>query len=155
MSKVMAVLICLSAVIFGFAMVASAAGTTDTTNSVLMKIPFAFHAGDKLFPAGQYRIELPQMGGYATGTIVRVSTPDGTECQYLFSMRSNGSVADTDYHVTFNKYGEEYFITKVRNSDLGVDFAKSRTEKKLASEHAKVSGAVSSVEVVSAPSKAK
>jgi len=155
MKRALIVLFSLSAVILGFAVAASAGGALEASNSVLMKIPFAFHAGDNLYPAGQYWIEMPRMGGYSAGTMVRISSQDGSSCQHLFSVRTRGVTSDTDYHVTFTKYGDTYFLAKVRNSDLGAEVAQSRAEKKVASELAGKTGGVASVEVIAVHSKAK
>jgi hypothetical protein len=155
MRKALAVLVSMSAVIFGFAIGAAAAGSADTSYSVMLKIPFAFYAGDTQFPAGNYWIEMPAPLGAATGTLLRVSSRDGANCLNMFTMRVDGVSNDTDYHVTFNKYGDAYFLSKVRNSDLGAQLTRSRSEKKVASEYSRTSGAVASVEVVAAPSRAK
>jgi hypothetical protein len=155
MKKTLVVLFSLSAVIFGIAVAASAAGALEASNSVLMKIPFAFHAGDNLYPAGQYWIEMPRMGGYAAGTMVRIAAQDGSSCQYVFSVRTRGVNTDTDYHVTFNKYGDTYYLAKVRNSELGAEVAQSRSEKRAASEFAGKTGGITSVEVVAVHPKAK
>lgn len=155
MRKTLAVLLSLGAVIFGCASGAAATGSGDTAYSVIIKIPFAFHAGDTQFPAGKYWIEMPQSPGDATGTLLRISTLDGASCLNMFTMRVEGVTSDTDYHVTFNKYGDAYFLSKVRNSDLGAQLVRSRTEKKVASEYARTSGAIASVELVAAPSWAK
>ncbi len=153
MRKALVVLIALCAVTFGFAMGASA--RPDTPYSVLVNIPFGFYAGDQWMPAGKYFIDMTAFTGFASGSMLRVNSLDGSICQYLLTMRINGNTADTDYHVTFTKYGESYFLAKVTNSDLGAQVAKSRAERKLASEHAQASGAVTSVEVVAAPARAK
>jgi hypothetical protein len=155
MKKTLTVLFSLSLVVFGFAVAASAGSALEANNSVLMQIPFAFHAGDNYFPAGNYRIEMPRMGGFTTGTMVKISSPDGASCQHLFSVRTDGNTKDTDYHVTFNKYGQDYFLAKVRSSELGADVARSRTEKRIASEYAGNKTATASVEVVAVHSKAK
>ena len=153
MRKALVVLIALCAVTFGFAMGASA--RPDTAYSVLVNIPFGFYAGDQWMPAGKYFIDMTAFIGFASGSMLRVSSPDGLICQYLLTMRIDGTKNDTDYRVTFTKYGESYFLAKVTNSDLGAQAAKSRAERKLASEHAQASGAVTSVEVVAAPARAK
>jgi hypothetical protein len=153
MRKALVVLIALCAVTFGLAMGASA--RPDTTYSVSVKIPFGFYAGDQWMPAGKYFIDMSAFPGFANGSLLRVSSQDGSICQYLLTMRIDGNMADTDYHVTFTKYGESYFLAKVTNGDLGAQAAKSRAEKRLASEHAQASGAVTSVEVVAAPARAK
>jgi len=155
MKKVFAVLFSMSVVVFGLAVAASAGGPVAADNSVLMQIPFAFHAGDSQFPAGSYRIEMPRMGGFAGGTMVRITSQDGADCQYLFSVRTEGNRQDTDYHVTFHKYGQDYFLAKVRSSELGADLAKSRTEKRIASEYAGKAGATASVEVIAVHARAK
>jgi len=153
MRKALVVLIALCAVTFGFAMGASA--LPDTAYSVLINIPFGFYAGDQWMPAGKYWIDMPGSSGYAIGSMLRINSLDGLNCQYLLTMRMTGTAMDTDYHVTFTKYGESLFLAKVTNSELGAQAPKSRTERKLASEHAQASGAVTSVNVVAAPARAK
>jgi len=155
MKKTLAVMFSLSLLVFGFAVTASAGGLLEPNNSVLMRIPFAFHAGDNYFPAGNYRIEMPRMGGFAAGTMVKITSQDGADCQHLFSVRTEGNTIDTDFHVTFNKYGQDYFLSKVRANELGADVARSRTEKRIASEYAGKTHGTGSVEVVAVHSKAK
>ena len=153
MRKALVVLIALCAVTFGFAMSASA--RPDSAYSVVIHIPFGFYAGDQWMPAGKYFIDMSAFTGFASGSMLRISSLDGLNCMHLLTMRINGSAADTDYRVTFTKYGDSYFLAKVTNSDLGAQAVKSRTEKKLAGGHAEASGAVTSVEVVAAPARVK
>lgn len=148
MKRLLIVLFCLSALISGLSISASA----QPQMGMWIKVPFAFHAGDRLMPAGKYLFEMPKMGGFATGTMLRVISLDGSECQHLLSQRINGVITDNDYHVTFTKYGETYFLNKVRNGDLGAALARSRAEKRVASEYSpKASGTVTSVELVGMP----
>jgi hypothetical protein len=151
MKRVLSVTILMSLFVFAGAVVASA----ETENTGLIKIPFAFHAGSRLMPAGDYRIEMPEMGGFATGTMLKISTPDGVICEHLFSMRIDGVTTDNDYHVTFSKYGDSYLLSKVRNSNLGAQLARSQSEKKMSHEFAKGSPSVSTHELILSPSRAK
>jgi len=155
MKRAMVVMVSLIVAVFGIAITASAGGPQEASNSVLMQIPFAFYAGNSYFPAGHYRVEMPRMGGFSAGTLVKITSQDGTDCEHLFSVRTDGNTRDTDYHVTFNKYGQDYFLVKVRGTELGADLPRSRTEKKIANEFAGKALAVASVEVVAVHSKAK
>jgi hypothetical protein len=151
MKKTLVVLFSLSALVLGIAVAASA----QPPNAVWVKIPFAFHAGDQLMPAGEYLVEMPKMGGFAAGTMLRVISQDGANCQTMLSQRIFGITTDTDFHITFTKYGDAYFLSKVRNSDLGAELARSRTEKKVAGEYTKAAGSAATLDLVVDFSRAK
>ena len=153
MRKALAVLIALCAVTFGFAMGASAQGSLIF--GAQANIPFGFYAGDQWMPAGKYRIELPVTIGFGSGSILKVYSVDGLNCQYLLTTRINGAPTNGYVHVIFNKYGDSLFLTRLTTDELGAEARKSRTEKRLASEQAQAAGAVSTVEVVAAPVRAK
>jgi hypothetical protein len=151
MKRIFAVSVLLSV---GFC-VCAAGAFAETGNSCWVKIPFAFYAGDKLMPAGKYLFDMPRMSGFASGTMLQVSSPDGVLSQYLFSMRVDGITWSNDYHIAFSRYGDAYFLSKVRNGELGAQIFRSRTEKKLSSEYAKGSPSVSTYEMVLTPSRTR
>lgn len=153
MRKTLAVLIALCAVAFGFAMDASA--WPSTTYAVLANIPFGFYAGDQWMPAGKYRIDLPVTDGSASGSMLKIYSLDGLSCQYLLTTRMQGAPTDGYYYLTFNKYGDSLFFARLTTDELGARAAKSRTERRVASEWAQAAGALSTVEVVAAPARAK
>ena len=125
MKKTGTILFSLVALILSMALAVSAAGE----NGVRLRIPFPFYAGDQLMPAGNYTLEMPRIGGFEAGSVLRIVSADGTVCQHLLSQRTSGNTIDTDFHVQFTKYGERYFLAKVRNLELGAQLIKSRTEK--------------------------
>jgi hypothetical protein len=153
MRKALAVLIALCAVTFGFAMGASA--KPGMPHAALADIPFGFYAGDQWMPAGKYRIDLPVRDGSGSGSMVRIYSLDGLNCQYLLTMRTDGAQTNGYFHLTFNKYGENLFFNRLTTDELGAQAAKSRTERKLAKAQAETSKAISAVTVVAAPVRAK
>ncbi len=151
MKRALAVLVAACATIVGFALVAQA----GPARAVLIDIPFAFQAGDQLMPAGQYRFEFPAAGNYATGSLLKISGQDGSVCQHLLSRSVRPVTTDTDWHVTFNKYGDDYFLTKIRSSELGAEVSRTRKEKQLAAEYLQALKPVAAVEVKATHTKAK
>jgi hypothetical protein len=151
MKKALAVSISLCALLVGL----SPGAAAGPANGVLMNIPFSFYAGDQLMPSGKYIFDMPRFGNSAVGSLVRVTSPDGTYCTNVFSLVVNALKADNEYHVTFTRYGEQYFLSKVRNSTLGASLLTSRSEKAVAGEYRKSSGTVATIELVNTNSKAK
>ena len=103
----------------------------DSDRSVWVKVPFAFHAGDTLMPAGTYQFSM-RVKPHEGGSLLRIVNRDGSLCQHVYTNRIEGNPADPDVRVLFNKYGDTYFISKVRGRNLGAEVIKSRAEKELA-----------------------
>ena len=151
MKRALTVLLTLCAIWMGFAGVAAA----QIEKLVWMKVPFPFYAGDKLLPAGQYSFAMPNMNGFTSGTIMRITAKDDSICQHMLSMRIDGVTASADIHVTFHKYGETYFLSHVRNSDLGAQLPKYPIEKVAQAKAAKALTPIASIELKGVLSKAK
>ena len=151
MTKALAVSISLCALLVCL----SPGAAAGPANGVMMNIPFPFYAGDQLMPSGKYIFDMPRFGNGAVGSLVRVTTPDGAQCMNVFSQVVNTLKADNEYHVTFTKYGEQYFLSKVRNSTIGASLPTSRSEKAVAGEYRKTTGPVATVELVYSHSKTK
>ena len=143
MKRAATILFSLIALTLGLAVFASAAGE----NGVRMRIPFPFYAGDQLMPAGNYTLDMPRIGGFEAGSMLRIVSEDGSVCQNLLSQRTSGNLSDTDFHVQFTKYGDTYFISKVRNSELGAQLIRSGLEKKTEREFLKGLANTESVDI--------
>ena len=154
MRKALFILLSMSTLILGLSVGVSAEQLQP--NGVTLKIPFDFHVGDRLLPAGRYVVEMPAMGGFSTGSMLRIKSEDGDICQYQLTIHVNGVTVDNDYHVKFTKYGESYFLTSVKNSYAGAELYRSKTEKRIAAEmaDAAAAGLISSIELT-ASSKVK
>ena len=154
MRKALFILLTISTLILGLSVGVSA--EQFQPNAVTLKIPFDFHVGDRLLPAGRYIVEMPAMGGYSTGSMLRISSEDAGICQYQLTIRVNGATVDNDYHIKFTKYGKSYFLSSVKNGFAGAELYRSKSEKRIAADmaDAAAAGSVSSIELT-ASSKAK
>ena len=91
--------------------------------------PFGFTAGDKSFAAGEYRVQpvLPQV------LAVR-SVGQGPSLLIMTHAAQNGSQGKAA--VTFNRYGDRYFLSRMSDSIHGWELAKSPAEKELIAKKA-------------------
>ncbi len=122
--------------ILGAAIMAAAASET----AALVKIPFAFHAGNQLMPAGEYRVEMPTFGNLATGAMVKITSLDYRLCMHLFSQPGFDRTAGDVRNVTFSKVGDQYFFAGVQIGVLGAEVSKSNSERMLERELATGAG---------------
>lgn len=129
MKKLTMALVFLGILMFGF--IGSAAAGE---NPVWVNVPFAFHVGKALLPAGEYLFNMAPVaapGGY----MLKIVNRDGSMCEYVLSQRIDGFGRGTDFNLYFNRYGDSYFLRKVKGYDLGTELAKSRIEKAVAAEY--------------------
>jgi hypothetical protein len=93
------------------------------------KVPFDFHVGSVDMPAGDYTVR-------QSGSIVTVRTAEGrtVTASYLTSP-TRAPEARRDGTMVFNRYGDDYFLTKVwiPNSTEGRALPTSKREKELIS----------------------
>jgi hypothetical protein len=115
-------------------------------------IPFAFSVGDHMLPAGIYRIDSASSSG---ADVVKVRRVDGHEAVFAFTRgveRSTvyevittwkmGAGYDDPYTMApvpetssnevcfvFNRYGNDYFLSKVWVRGIGREFLKGTAEK--------------------------
>jgi hypothetical protein len=151
MKKTLAVLMVVSGLMFMFVIGANA----GTRRAAWIDVPFAFQAGDALLPAGEYLFEFPGGGNSASGSLLRIGTKDGSICKHMLSRVIEGSTDDNNWQVSFAKYGDTYFVAKVRSGDIGGEVSKSRTERNLAKEFSRALKPVASVELKAVPYRAK
>ncbi len=98
---------------------ASAAG------GVKANVPFAFHAGTVMLPAGEYVFSM----GWHSDLVVTYSS--GSHACILPMVREQ-NLASAGYRVIFTKYGDEYFLSEVRSRDFHGNLPKTQAEKMLA-----------------------
>jgi hypothetical protein len=90
-------------------------------------IPFAFRAGGKVLPAGDYNIQ-------HSGDTLIIQNEDRNHSVLLITnsaLRMNASAKST---LDFNRYGENYYLSTFwgGNSRSGCAVPKSRAEKEIA-----------------------
>jgi hypothetical protein len=91
-------------------------------------IPFAFRAGEKAMPAGEYTIR------HSGGTLILHN--EGGPSVVLLTNAASRPNPTADARLGFNRYGERYFLSSVWTSGSrdGREISKGRAEKELASQ---------------------
>jgi hypothetical protein len=85
-------------------------GLRAQTVNLIAAIPFDFHAGDRLMPAGEYMIR-------EQGPLIFLRGADnGSPAQVLLTNRTDDRSPSRANRLEFDRYGNEYFLTAVWNS---------------------------------------
>ena len=94
--------------------------------SLVVKVPFAFQAGEKTLPAGTYTLK-------RTGEAVRIRDASGHDTSVISNAISNRAKGVAN-ELTFSHYGSTYFLSEVCWSDYSTarGIQKSPAEEKLA-----------------------
>jgi hypothetical protein len=111
-------------VLAGLALAFAAAAQAQTAlNYKTFAVPFSFKVGDKVLPAGEYKIT-------AENQIIRVQKTDGKETAVTLTQRTRGVNHNLgDAKLTFRRYGDQYYLSQVWLPDsLGRELKKPRHE---------------------------
>ena len=99
-------LLLIAIAVFATAFTTNASGQTGKT--VRANVKFDFQIGDRIYPAGEYRIE-----SISTDNILQIrSVGDANRTQFMSVSHSNASEGQTP-KLVFQKYGERYFLTQI------------------------------------------
>jgi hypothetical protein len=101
-------LILIAIAAFATTLATNALGQTGKT--VKANVKFDFHIGERLYPAGEYRIESI---GSMSETILQIrSVGDTNNNRIIIANQSNAGKRQAPILV-FQKYGENYFLTEI------------------------------------------
>jgi hypothetical protein len=89
------------------------------------KIPFDFTVGDKSFAAGNYRVQEVNHG------VIRVQNAKDLSAIISLVTPADRSKRADQAVLTFNRYGDRYFLYKVSSGDQAWQFHKSHAEKEI------------------------
>ncbi len=95
---------------------------------ILVKVPFEFTVGSKSFAAGEYRI------GEQTHRVLAVRSVDGRSAMMTMTHAGQPTTKPGEAKLTFNRYGDRYFLSNVSSNDSGWELPKSTVEKELAAK---------------------
>lgn len=108
------------------ALVAAAAANAQTL-TVDASVPFEFHAGNRMFPAGSYRVTSSD-----SNTVAWFSGKHGM--QGMTTVRAAGENESQPPCLIFHKYGGEYFLAQIwTGRAIGQNVPMTTREKELAS----------------------
>jgi hypothetical protein len=99
------------------------------THRLTADIPFEFTAGGKVMPAGEYEIVLrSDLSG-----VTQLYATDAKQSVLALGYNIGGGKDQEDSRLTFNKYGNQYFLAEVwsQGQSSGLGFHKSRTEREV------------------------
>ena len=81
-------------------------------------IPFDFHVGPHLMPAGDYMVT------HSAGVLTfRTDSGKPRAANILVNTTQSGANAGTDNKLVFNRYGEDYFLSRVWQSGIATGLA--------------------------------
>lgn len=108
-----------------FAVCALLFAVAAQAQTVRANIPFAFVAGDRLMPAGEYRLVLDGRTG-----ILQLQ-PSGDLPMFLAAHRCQFSSSTGDGALIFHKYGDSHFLKRVKTAATleGFEFLPTRGER--------------------------
>src|SRR5690348_9723117 len=82
--------------------------SAQLSQGVVAKVPFAFTAGAKSFPAGEYRIALYQPSG-----VISIKSLDGKTFGFALCQPTESAQVRAKSSLEFNRYGDQYFLNKI------------------------------------------
>ena len=112
---------------FGILATLSLAATSLSAQSkplMTVNVPFSFAAGAKALPAGEYRVRA------MAHNVVAIQSADYKTSVMLVSNSTENTNMDGLGGLTFNRYGDRYFLSQIwMGSNRGEELPKSRAEK--------------------------
>jgi len=113
--------------IVGLSLALLCAGLHAQTMNLRGTIPFAFRAGDTQMPAGDYTIR------HSANQLI-LHKEGGGPSVLLLTIAASRPNALSEERLSFNRYGERYFLSSVWTSESreGREVPKSRAEKEVA-----------------------
>ena len=103
------------------AFVASAQAQT-ALNYKTFAVPFSFKVGNKVLPAGEYKIT-------AENQIIRVQKTDGKANAVTLTQRTRGTNNENNARLKFRRYGDQYYLSQVWLQDsVGRELKKPQRE---------------------------
>ena len=77
-------------------------------------VPFAFEAGNKRLPAGQYQIESVTTGG---GTLEVIRQVNGEARATISTIATEPRGANSNAELVFHRYGNSFFLYQIRDGE--------------------------------------
>ena len=92
--------------------------------------PFDFTVGNKNFASGEYRVVA------MAPEVLAIRSRDDRSSQVVIAHASQPKSRQSNAVLTFNKYGDRYFLSRVSDPNHGWELPKSRVEKELIAKRA-------------------
>jgi len=115
-------LLLLAIAVFSTALTTNA--SAQTAKTLRANVKFDFQIGDRIYPAGAYRIELIS----SDNILLITSASDTNKNQIILARYSNGSKGQMP-KLVFQKYGENYFLSQIFFREWAYSIRPSRRQR--------------------------
>jgi hypothetical protein len=135
-----------TATLFGFLSLLPLA-QAQVGQSIQGKVPFSFHVGNTVLPAGEYIVRPIRSGSPALQ--IQSSEPKGKTIMCLSAPAQTNSAQEA--RMVFHRYGSTYFLSQIWSGgglNTGSEFAPSKAERAMVRQMA-AAGMPHSMEVAS------
>jgi len=114
---------------FGVALFAGASLWAQGSQNLVVEVPFGFHAGPSMLPAGEYTVYTDSGTG-----LVRMRSADSKSSAIIQTNAVQSRAMSDVGKLIFHRYGDEYFLSQVwkPGSDTGRQLRVSRREMEVA-----------------------
>jgi len=115
------------AVVAAIALTISSGSLMAQSRALVVNVPFSFHAGDSMLPAGTYFVK-------RQGEAIRIWDGNGHSASMLSNAVSKTSKNAAANELSFNRYGKDYFLNEVRWNGYSTSrgLMKTKTEMEFA-----------------------
>ena len=106
----------------------------QTNGRVTATVSFDFSVGDQRFAAGEYIIEKATPQSNNTSLIIRKKDGKSSRIVMMLPLDVKAKNGDTQASLFFNRYGSDYFLSEVVNTNdhFGAKMPKTKEEANLA-----------------------
>jgi len=120
--------------VFAGVLLLGAFGIAQASPRMRVEVPFEFHAGDRVLPAGEYVVEFRGAGASSAASAIYILNRDKEILHVLHAIPGTRNLTSQDY-VVFNRYGKDYFLVKACQGSLEAQPPKTRLERELEIAH--------------------
>lgn len=109
---------------FSVALLAAASVFAQGSQRLIVQVPFGFHVGNSILPAGEYRVD------NAAPSVLRLRSDDSKSSVMILTHLVQKGNAPGKGQLVFNKYGDEYFLSQVWSpgDNTGSELRKTKRE---------------------------
>jgi hypothetical protein len=101
-----------------------------TASRMRANIPFAFHVQNELLPPGEYMFEMRAIStGASASSAVAITDRSGTKAMVISTIPAWDSRQIGEGRVYCNRYGSNYFLSKVQCLDYRAELRVTAAEK--------------------------
>ncbi len=100
-------------------------------NFMKANVPFSFHVGDKVLPAGNYTVSM------LTDNTISIKSDEGRSLEVALILSKEGRANLSESKLVFKHADGEYVLAEVLDStkDLGLQLPVARVEREIARQH--------------------